>query len=82
MGSTILGGLATGAAIGAGMVAGEALANRVMGNHDEHTFGDVPHSDMNDVNHDMGGNDFGLNDASSWDAGSGSDFGSGGGDWS
>lgn len=85
MGSSILGGLATGAAIGAGMVAGEALANRLMDGHDEHSS-NGSHPDMSNVNSDMGGNDFGLNDSSSWDSGSSGDFGGGdfggGGDWS
>ncbi|MES1196631.1 MAG: tetratricopeptide repeat protein [Steroidobacter sp.] len=81
LGSSILGGLATGAAVGAGMVAGEALASRLMdGGENHHSSNDV----HPDVNQDMGGNDFGLNDSSSWDAGGGGDFGGdiGGGDWS
>ena len=80
LGGGILGGLATGAALGAGMVAGEALASKLMDGHEGH----VPDATPNpDVNHDMGGSDFGLSD-SSWDAGSGGDFGGdiGGGDWS
>ncbi len=81
MGSSILGGLATGAAVGAGMVAGEALANRLMDGHEDHLSSGDMHPD---VNQDMGGDNFGLNDSSSWDSGSGGDFGGdmGGGDWS
>lgn len=79
MGSGILGGLATGAAVGAGMVAGEALMHRVLdgGNH-----GDVPLATSSDYpvqsDYDMGGSDFGIADGSSWD-----DASAGGGDdWS
>lgn len=76
MGSGILGGLATGAALGAGMVAGQELMHHF-------TDGDKSNSGMvNDANaadswadtNDMGGNDFGMTDSSSWDDG-------GGGDW-
>ncbi|MDE2600104.1 MAG: tetratricopeptide repeat protein [Rhodocyclaceae bacterium] len=89
MGSTILGGLATGAAVGAGMVAGEALMHRVFdgsGNHaasNNTAFGNDlgPSSDnlLDDAErrYDMGGNDFGVSDASSWDDSSG-----GSDDWS
>jgi tetratricopeptide (TPR) repeat protein len=79
MGSGILGSLATGAALGAGMVAGEALIHRVMdgGRHEgavrqSDAFTD-PSSQLAQPQYDMGGNDFGVADASSWDdAGSGS----------
>jgi hypothetical protein len=83
IGSGIVGGLATGAAVGAGIVAGEALANRFMeGGHTEHLAAE--HLDttppINDWDDNMGGNDFGLNDSSSWDdGGASSDIGS---DWS
>ncbi len=83
MGSGILGGLATGAALGAGMVAGEALADRLIDGHDAGHGHTADNNFNTDVNHDMGGSDFGLSD-SSWDSGSGgSDFGGdmGGGDW-
>lgn len=83
MGSGILGGLATGAAIGAGMVAGEALAHRIGGGHsgNEAAGGLGGAQPMPD---NMGGNDFGVADSSSWDDGfgvGGGDMG-GGGDWS
>lgn len=78
LGSTIIGGLATGAAVGAGMVAGEALM---------HHFTDSEHSNNSFINEaqandgfvnqdDMGGSDFGIADNSSWDDNSGGD------DWS
>lgn len=81
MGSGIAGGLASGLAVGAGVVAGEELARH---------FLDRPGGALPDAvepaaqNGDMGGNDFGVSDANSWDDGggsAGSDFG-GGGDWS
>lgn len=76
MGSGILGGLATGAALGAGMVAGQELMHHF-------TDGDKSNNGMvSDANagdswtdaNDMGGNDFGMTDTGSWDDG-------GGGDW-
>jgi hypothetical protein len=83
MGSGIMGGLATGAALGAGMVAGQALMHHF-------TDGDrgnsaTPLQSGNNWNpepapNDMGGNDFGIADSSSWDDG-GSSGGGGGGDW-
>lgn len=70
LGGGIMSGLATGAAAGAGFVAGEELM---------HHFMDTPSSNNNSSNvnnttnvntepsYDMGGNDFGLEDNSSWD---------------
>lgn len=80
MGSNILGGLATGAAVGAGMVAGEALVRHFT--EDRHgTTDTAPRytetaSDTASPTYDMGGTDFGVSDAGSWDDGS-----SGGDDW-
>lgn len=83
IGSGILGGLATGAAVGAGVVAGEALMHRVLdGGHRsddglnslaDADIGSIP--SMGESQYDMGGDDFGVNDSSSWD-----DSSSGGGD--
>ena len=77
LGSRMLGGLATGAAVGAGVVAGEALMHRLMDGHsgnatsEQHLTGyqDIPDLPSTPVN-DFGGNDFGISDASSWDDGS------------
>lgn len=85
-GSGIMSGLVTGAAVGAGMVAGEELAHHFLdGDHNAAPAGQNDDSWASNVNNDMGGNDFGLNDANSWDdggsVGGGSDFG-GGDDWS
>ncbi|HSH98466.1 MAG: tetratricopeptide repeat protein [Methylophilaceae bacterium] len=83
MGSGIMGGLATGAAIGAGMVAGEALAHHFTDGNSNSTNGVNPVSDSwadsnINPNDNMGGNDFGIADNSSWD--DSSDI-SGGDDW-
>ncbi|HQT26129.1 MAG TPA: tetratricopeptide repeat protein, partial [Burkholderiales bacterium] len=79
MGSGILSGLATGAAVGAGMVAGEEIAHHLM---DGNGSNNVPVSDSWDTGN-MGGQDFGVADNSSWDDGSGGSFAdSGGNDWS
>lgn len=78
LGSGIMGGLATGAAVGAGVVAGEALMNRVLHGGSSGAAGSgVSGSDANatrdtsanatDASYDMGGKDFGLRDADSWD---------------
>jgi len=70
MGSRVMGGLATGAAVGAGMVAGESLMHRFMnGNQDslrplQNNFGPSSPDASDD---DMGGTDFGVSDTSSWD---------------
>lgn len=85
MGSGILGGLATGAAVGAGMVAGEALMHSVLGDHHSNSspmpgqgFQDNGFQPTPKDNYDMGGSNFGISDSSSWD-----DSSSGGGsdDW-
>jgi uncharacterized protein len=85
IGSTVAGGLAGGLAAGAGIVAGEALAHRLLdGGH----ASDAPavageDSEPNAANSDMGGADFGVNDPDSWDdsGGGGGDVGGGGDDW-
>lgn len=84
MGSGILGGLATGAAVGAGIVAGEALMHRMTdgGRHDGNVRQPDNLADSSSQGaqpqYDMGGNDFGVADAASWD-----DAGGGGSDdWS
>lgn len=81
MGSGILGSLATGAAVGAGVVAGEALMHRVLdGGHHEEVVPSQAGSNWEPAaqpaaQYDMGGQDFGVNDAGSWDdsSSSGSD---------
>ena len=77
MGSGLMGNLATGAALGAGVVAGEALMHHFIDGdgkdnnvNTDHTLPDSsPWSGADHVadNDDMGGTDFGIADASSWD---------------
>lgn len=81
MGSGIVGSLATGAALGAGLVAGEAMANHFIGSggeHHERAGDELPPPDPADGNANMGGDDFGVNDDSSWDNSGGGDIGN---DW-
>ena len=75
MGSGIMGSLATGAAMGAGVVAGEALMHHFTDRDKNNAISEssVPDtspwnttSNMSD-NDDMGGTDFGIADSSSWD---------------
>jgi uncharacterized protein len=86
MGSGIMGSLATGAAMGAGVVAGEALMHRFI-DGDKNSV--IPETSFHDAspwntsnnfsdNDDMGGTDFGISDASSWDD---DGAGDGGDDW-
>ncbi|USX29083.1 tetratricopeptide repeat protein [Oxalobacteraceae bacterium OTU3CINTB1] len=90
MGSRIMGGLATGAALGAGLVAGEAIARQFTGGHENggNAANDQGRSDIvyddpaqsNIVqNDDMGGNDFGV--SGGWDDSGGADAGGGSDEW-
>ena len=82
LGGRIMGGVATGLAVGAGVMAAEAIGRNLMGGHNNPT----PQADtLNNAgleplpqNTDMGGANFGINDTS-WDDAGGGDFG--GGDW-
>jgi uncharacterized protein len=86
MGSGIMSSLATGAAMGAGVVAGEALMNHFLEGDRNNVINQPPSHDdsswntLNNIadNDDMGGTDFGIADASTWDDDSASD---GGDDW-
>jgi hypothetical protein len=86
IGSGIAGGLASGLAVGAGVVAGEELAHHFLdGGSREGGGGVIPPASAGEweqsSNSDMGGSDFGVNDAGSWgDSGGGG--GGGGDDWS
>lgn len=75
MGSGIMGGLATGAALGVGMVAGEALMHHFTDGNSNNGLINEAHANNNPEN-DMGGTDFGIADSSSWDDSSTGD------DWS
>ena len=86
LGGRIMGGVATGLAVGAGVMAAEAIGRNLMGGHNS----SAPQGDMfgsnksyepiaADTNSDMGGSNFGINDTS-WDDGGGVDAG-GSSDW-
>ncbi|WP_427911494.1 hypothetical protein ACPWT1_12415 [Ramlibacter sp. MMS24-I3-19] len=91
MGSTLGRGLATGLAMGAGMVAAEEIGHRMFDHHPQSSgasaasgaSGVLPENERGlldpGVNGDMGGQDFGIADPGSWDAGGSADLG--GGDW-
>lgn len=83
IGSGIIGGLATGAAVGAGIVAGEELMHHFTDRDRNEGVYDAPQRDNSTRDappDDMGGNDFGVSDSSSWDSGGGGG-GGGGDDW-
>lgn len=88
MGGRVMGGLATGLAVGAGVLAAQAIGKNLMGNANAESHpagaGDSAANNLQPLpgNSDMGGQNFGINDTSSWDDGgsSMSDSG-GGGDW-
>ncbi len=83
MGSGIGGGLASGLAVGAGVVAGEELARHFLDGGSREGTAAPPADDgswQQPGNGDMGGSDFGVNDAGSWDDSSGGG-GGGGDDW-
>lgn len=90
LGGKVMGGLATGLAVGAGVMAAQAIGRSMMGN-DEHPARSADNGSnnngyqpiANNSNSDLGGQNFGVNDAGSWDDGSSSVASSddGGGDW-
>ena len=84
LGGRIMGGVATGLAVGAGVMAAQAIGRTLTGEHN--ASGSQPdNGSRNDYqptansNPDLGGADFGVNDAGSWDDAGSSDVG--GGDW-
>lgn len=85
MGGRVMGGLATGLAVGAGVIAAQAIGKSLMGSN-EHPANQYDNSAAGYTpaplagNNDMGGQNFGMNDASSWDDASTS-ADAGGGDW-
>jgi uncharacterized protein len=85
IGSGIAGGLASGLAVGAGVVAGEELAHHFLDGGNRESGGVIPPANAGEwqqsSNSDMGGSDFGVNDAGGWDDSSGGG-GGGGDDWS
>ena len=80
-GSGLMGSLATGAALGAGMVAGQALASHLMGGGNQANPGNV-NNDFNQVGGPAAdAPNFGVRDGSSWDDGGGSSWDDGGGNF-
>ncbi len=85
LGGKVMGGLATGLAVGAGVMAAQAIGKSLMGHNESQ--GRLSDSAGNNSyepftgNNDLGGQNFGVNDASSWDDGNALDAGGGGGDW-
>ena len=81
LGGRIMGGVATGLAVGAGVMAAEAIGRSLMGHQDLGARPSDNLSDNNfqaiDSNTDMGGQDFGVNDTGSWDDAGGIDVGGG-----
>jgi len=86
IGGRVMGGLATGLAVGAGVMAAQAIGKSLMGND---APAHQPDSAANNGyepfagNNDLGGQNFGVNDSGSWDDGGAlaSSDGGGGGDW-
>jgi hypothetical protein len=82
LGGKIMGGVATGLAVGAGMMAAQAIGRTLTGNHDQgaRPADAAANNDFQSANSnpDMGGENFGVNDAASWDDAGGD---AGGGDW-
>lgn len=85
MGGGLMGSLATGAALGAGMYAGQALASNLFGGHGNTNSGadHAGNSNMNQVSGPASIDpNFGVRDTSSWDDGGASSWDdSGGGDF-
>lgn len=80
MGGRVMGGLATGLAVGAGVMAAQAIGKNLMGEHDSgNRLAGSPDERFEPLsgNNDMGGQDFGVNDAGSWDDGPGVSDGGG-----
>jgi len=84
LGGRIMGGVATGLAVGAGVMAAEAIGRNLMGGHTPPVGAgnNLANNDWQapNSNPDMGGANFGIDDTSSWDDGSNVDVG-GSGDW-
>jgi hypothetical protein len=85
LGGRVMGGLATGLAVGAGVMAAQAIGKNLMGNNDSsaHPLDNAAGNGFEPLssNSDMGGQNFGVNDTSSWDDGGGAIDSGGGGDW-
>jgi hypothetical protein len=87
MGGRVMGGLATGLAVGAGVMAAQAIGKSLMGNNDHPAQtgnNAAPNNGYEPFagNNDLGGQNFGVADGGSWDDGGDAIASSGdGGDW-
>jgi len=85
LGGKVMGGLATGLAVGAGVMAAQAIGKSLMG-HDTPPAQKPDTAANNSVeplasNNDLGGQNFGVNDTGSWDDGDALASSGDGGDW-
>lgn len=79
LGGQVMGGLATGLAVGAGVMAAQAIGKSLMGHDTQPQQAPLAGNNYEPLaggNGDMGGQDFGVADSGSWD-----DAGGGSGDW-
>lgn len=86
LGGKVMGGLATGLAVGAGVMAAQAIGKSLMGNdHPAHQPDNLANNNGYEPfagNNDLGGQNFGVNDSGSWDDGNAlASSDGGGGDW-
>ena len=86
LGGKVIAGLATGLAVGAGVVAAQAIGKSLMGDHGERAPHPAAGSGLDEGafarNADMGGENFGIRDAGGWDDGASlASSDDGGGDW-
>jgi hypothetical protein len=86
LGGKVMGGLATGLAVGAGVMAAQAIGKSLMGNdqHPAHQPDNLANNSGYEPfsgNNDLGGQNFGVNDSGSWDDGGALASSDGGGDW-
>ena len=89
LGGKVAGGLAAGLAVGAGVMAAQAIGRSLSGNNEhanDHSNAASSGATNNDYvpfagNNDLGGQNFGVNDSSSWDDNSSVADSGGGGDW-
>ncbi len=86
LGGKVMGGLATGLAVGAGVMAAQAIGKSLMGNDERpaHQPDNLANNNGYEPlagNNDLGGQNFGVNDAGSWDDGDAIASSGDGGDW-
>jgi hypothetical protein len=86
MGGRVMGGLATGLAVGAGVMAAQAIGKSLMGGHESEAPRQADSATNGGYepfagNSDLGGQNFGVNDASSWDDSSAVASSDDGGGW-